>query len=327
MLNNQDIKALAVLFGSYYAGLWLFLESAAFFESGIVGSKGFYSHLLFAISALIFSVVTRLIVKKFYEPNPMKLLLDNIRRETNETKKLIVNILNDENKYKYKMLLWRLSTEKSKYSQINGGHWTIKALKKYDFIRYVFGHIVLSMDKNDEYLTLSCLDFWAEDRVGETAFFEKNFNKAVEGSTIKRIIIIDNEIFENPSPEFEKDRKNLIYLVEEFSDKYEKYEPLISKMTNFEIFFYLSKNYKKDIGTEVPYALLSNKEQNSFMAVLPYIPQDNFGTEVPHIEIWITNNENTNQYTDYKNKFTYFRNKTKDLLTVKDMAIKIKKLK
>ena len=195
----------------------------------------------------------------------------------------------------YKLILadWRLATEASKFDDLHRGLWTLFAHETYDYFLYVFTQIVNGLRDEDEYVTLSKLEFWLKDRDDEdlkarlarslegsgaaahsaektapTSFLTANIRAHLRGVRIRRIIVVDSNLF-GASTVAEEGLEDLCRLVTHF-DKVSRQFPHSKLLTQF----YVSDDYKKDCGADAPYALISCHSQKSYMLLRTDMPAD-----------------------------------------------------
>lgn len=312
-ITKSDITHILGL-GSFFLvivqNLWTFIETQDFLKGKFIWFVVF-SFILAFIIYISFSFVRNRVLRDRHSYQ--------INEKLNEYQS-VVDKLDEKDKY-YELITskWRIEVELNKLDKINGGEWTIKALKTYEYLRYVFGKLLSLLKEGDTYTTLSNLDFWSKHRYGDTDFIAMNVIAAELGVQINRIIVIDSDIFKNPSMHnFEIN--TLKEVVNEFKNRF---IPNTKAYQNTQNYFYLSDNYIDDIRPPYPFAIISNNKFKSKMAVLPSIIKDENN---PNIDIKFLNKSTEMDFNINQARFDRLMNTSSNLMTPDAIKFKISHL-
>lgn len=312
--------------------------------SGITALKSFWiESKSYAIFALIGCIIISLLIQFLWKPlinsipgyaNSKR---NKINQEIKEIKRIIKKLHEKDDEYALSLFLWRIRVEKEKLKEIDIGKWSPRALKTYDYIRYIFGSVLSILSKGDTYNTLSNLNFWSEDKMGGSNFMEMNTAACDKGVNIQRIIVLDNSIFNQPKLHKEEINK-LEKLIQEINIAIEGSPKSYSNIENH---FFISSNYKKDGSFPVPYALITNDNNDQYISIKPIFPEEkkknksnNKGKENkekvkdlnPEIKIEI-NSINSNKFLEDKKKYDTIYERKKELLSLQEIKDKIDQLK
>lgn len=220
--------------------------------------------------------------KSFYD---MKIDLLRDRAMLNNN---INYVLRDGDIHKLHFVRWRLRHENRLIDKMKAGFIEIEVKPKNYYIRSVFGEIIKMLENDDEYSTISNLDFWTEDELIEDAneplpqFLRDNLNAVVQKSIlIRRIILI--YLPGVRSKEELKATQSFMSIINKFNYAYKELTPLddtidieskdsfkskLAARDRFRTFFYFTneKIFSNDFPT--PFAIIRNNESFK-LSVLP----------------------------------------------------------
>lgn len=313
------IKVLG-LFVSAFGTAWLFIEAGSYFSIFSIPAESKSSYFRFIVIGSLLLANGIFFGDRYlnYTNSPFSAQKKHIESTLIELNKVAKQINKEEDPFKLNMLSLRLDTELRKFKQIYGGHWAISAHQTYEYLRHSFGHALLSLGADDEYIGISNLDFWAKNKFGESEFLDLNLDAADRGVEIKRVIVVDKNIFNIDYPNRE-DQESFFNIVKEF---YAKYEAEEDRMKKIELYFYLSHNYNKDAGYPVPFAIVHNKKIDKYMAILSNLPKEG-EPGIPKIDFHFINGKHSVNYQKYQNRFKNLFKKKKDKYTLEQMYQKV----
>ncbi|WP_160112014.1 hypothetical protein [Aquimarina sp. AU58] len=311
---KKDVKKISVRFIFTFGILWGFLESMIVFgvmnlEKG--GGKYFITLLLFSL----FLSIINWYYDKLTQDRELSTLLNNIKIRTSSISRHSKRFHSDGSYYKLLFLDWRIETELKKIRKLHGGHFQIEGRKPFDNLIYVFRSVITKLQEGDVYRTLSCIDFWEHVRLERNFFLTENLEAAKRGVTIKRILIIDKELFKSKIRS--DDRRILEDVVRGIYEKAINSKGYFDKM---ELKFFYSDNYTKDISYPVPYALITNDNFDDYMALLPTFNQFR---DSPFLDIYFTHDKTNTHFITHDRRFEDLWGRNKGLYTLEETYDKL----
>jgi len=302
-MNYKDIAiGIGNRFIATFSLLWTFLESLdSFHVLTLPEKRGVEYYLLLSGFCLIVAIVNY-ILGEFNRKN-IKLL--KFKRtalgRTFSIKRHLNRFVVEGSYFKLLYLDWRLEVELKKIRSLIGEHIQIEGRKPVDNITYIFRSILMKLQVGDEYITVSCLDFWENVQLHKGFFLTENIEAAKRGVKIKRVIVIDRRWLKRKGFESQFDKLKLF--VNGLFDKYEDDPDNFSKM---ELFFYASDNYEQDASYPAPYAMITNDYYQDYMALLPKLK--NFD-DTPYIDLFFTQDKNNPHFVSHYKRFEDLYNK------------------
>ncbi|PKV52555.1 hypothetical protein ATE84_4675 [Aquimarina sp. MAR_2010_214] len=288
--------------------IWLYYETGNYFKS---------NHYIFLLVSVITAVAVYVIIEIIRQKSIKNKFTYEIRNTLHELESLVRSFDKKNAYFPLLLINWRLKIELSKVNKIKGGEWNLNALKTYEYLRNVFGSIISLLNKGDEYITLSNLDFWSEDRYGATDFVTSNLDAAKKGVIIKRIIIIDEKIIETPQS-YPDELSSLLKIIKELKRKIGNRR---EDARNMQTYFYLSKNYDDDARPPVPFAIIYDKTEDRYISMLP----SNLITkkENPYVSIKLKDPQNDHDVRASKDRFHDIYSKTTELMSIDAIESKV----
>lgn len=287
---------------------WLYFETENYFKD---------KHYIFLLSSVIIAVLLYMTIEIIRQKSFKNKFTYEIRDTLHEIE-ILVKSFDKKNAYFPLLLInWRLKIELSKINKIKGGEWNLNALKTYEYLRNVFSSIISLLNKGDEYITLSNIDFWSEDKYGATDFISSNLDAAKKGVKIKRIIIIDKKIIETP----QSHQNKLITLLKLIQELKQKIRNRREDASNMRTSFYLSKNYKNDAAPPVPFAIIYDQTEDRYISMLP----SNLVAKErnPSVSVILKGPQNSHDVRTNKDRFHDIYSKDTELLSIDIMENKV----
>ncbi|HMG17027.1 MAG TPA: hypothetical protein VK590_16330, partial [Saprospiraceae bacterium] len=268
-------------------------------------STNIYDHFgksdtLWLVLVAFFIAILFLLVKSWLEKtSDLKVLYNDLLSEISNFKNATKEIYKKKNYLGLKMLSWRIENEISYALEIIDNSLRLPALKAFAYHRKIFGKVLLKLDKGDTYYTISNLDFWSKHKYGQQDFLKSNIEAATKGVFIKRIIVINKAILQNPQ-EHINDFTNLKSIVEKIYDAISQALPVVKHC--LQIDFYLSDDIKKDDAYPVPFCFIENVTKDKWMIITPAMIDDE--RNQPEIRIrLITDKERDSDYINYQQMY------------------------
>lgn len=288
--------------------VWAYFETAEHFKS---------NHIYFVLGCLIVTVLISFLmagIEKISKPKTKNEIADYL----NDIKETVTKLDKEGQEFELKMIKWRMGVEAAKAKNIQSGVWSLQALQTYEYVRYICGSILNNLVQGDEYITLSNLNFWYKDKYGGTDFMATNIAAAKRGVSIKRIIILDNDILLNPK-NYHAEISALKELIPSLNAQIIR-NPEAAK--HISMYFYLSKNYESDARPPVPYAIITNKDKTRYMAVIPSSIHQGFAN--PQILLKLKSDQNMMDFDIDLDRFNGILSKSSsELLSLEAMAVKL----
>lgn len=329
MFRNSKFYSFLSIWGIFYtivSSIWLYRQTNDHYKE---------NHFIYLSFCLVISVII-FYLKEFYNYRKIKnSKYYKIKQSLFEIDNLVDKFNSKNNHYSLSLMNLRLGIELTKFKLINGSVWELKALQKYAYLRSVFGAIISELDEGDEYRTLSNVDFWMKDRYGGTKFLTKNINASNRGVKIKRIIIIDENLFIRPL-DYTKEINALKSLVDELCEMSNSNN---HKMRNLETYFYPIKKDSEDIESDIPFAVIQNIKTKKYMSILPQNLKDkdeqaldnkkepsNDNSKQPSIIVKLKSPGNDTEVEHAISDFEKISNRKTELLTKEVLKEKLKNL-
>lgn len=115
---------------------------------------------------------------------------------------------------------WRFKTELEKIRKVLNGEVPIYAYDKFAYLGDIFGHILDQLREGDIYQTVSTVEIWNEENIGNQKFVRKTGLALRRKAKIDRVVFIDKRKFLNESElEYHQMVKNTIDLFDNFHEK------------------------------------------------------------------------------------------------------------
>jgi hypothetical protein len=99
------------------------------------------------------------------------------------------------NPYQNRVAAWRIKRAWEQVDEIQKRKWEFDAHSPTAYVAYMFVGIMKLLDREDEYCTVTNMNFWSEKAVGEHAFLESNLHAVGRGVTVKRVFLIDKKVW------------------------------------------------------------------------------------------------------------------------------------
>ncbi|MCB9232311.1 MAG: hypothetical protein H6581_11650 [Bacteroidia bacterium] len=306
----SKIKFPVITFFAVYSVIWGFLETGDYFGVISLQGRGLKAHFGFILISLIFTILVSILDKAKKEKSKTQILHLDLLEQLKDITKEINGIFSEENPYKLKLIQWRLKTELNKLKNIRAGNWILESLSTYSYLRYIFGSVLMTLEMGDEYITLSNLEFWSKDNVGDNEFLDYNLRAVKDGVVIKRIIIINPQILRSKGRNKEKNELKL--LVKDFMSKKDQN----SEFSKMSLFFYLSPNSVEDLKEPVPFALIKNRDRTIFLKILPNLNKQN--GRKPSVQISFANDDRESGYSSLLSRYLTIEKDRNNLFSLKD---------
>jgi hypothetical protein len=117
------------------------------------------------------------------------------------------------NPFQDRVAAWRIFRSREQVESIQKGDWGFEAKSTTSYVAYMFEGIMNLLVGGEEYYTITNLTFWSDKAVGDSAFLEANIQAAIRGVNVRRVFLIDEKSWSNPS-----DRKNYEIVLREHED-------------------------------------------------------------------------------------------------------------
>lgn len=313
---KESTQEIGKRFVAAFSLFWLFLESLNSFGLISLTSRGATYYLLLTVASLLTAVVNYYIGVF----NKKNIRLYKYKRaatvRVNSIKRHAARFLSEGSYFKLLFLDWRLQVELIKIRNLTGEHIQIEGRQPIDNITYIFRSILTKLQAGDEYITVSCIDFWEHVKLHRGFFLTENVEAAKRGVKIRRVIVIESAWLNKVSHESQFNRlKTLV------DNLYEKYEDDPDNFVKMELLFFVSENYEKDAAYPVPYAMITNDTHNDYMALLPRLHDYK---ESPFIDIYFTQDKNNPHFITHTRRFEDLYNKKSNKFTLQEMKNKMK---
>ena len=252
-----------------FVGLWAFVEVLTYFEVIKIDDNNnknvlFILFLVFTILFYLIGILYQRFINKI--DSEILVLKIKLKKEIASISRTVDLISNNNNYYKLLLIEWRLEHEREKFDRIFGGEWTIRDLSSYEYFRYIFLKVMGRLQKNDEYLTLSNIEFWNTKKGEIHSFLDENLAAVnLRGVVIKRVILIDKRWLE--SPDNYSDRIELLCRINQIIMA--RFTKIHKNQNQLKLDYYVSKNYDEDAKPPVPYAIVLNESRKNYMTILP----------------------------------------------------------
>ena len=326
MFTKKFFKQLGVFGASSFGILvviWSVTEVLDYFGQQPFGDSEFRNKYgIYILLLILFAIVIGAYLQQrfFGQPDDYKAIWARIKAKKQEKNGLINRVRAEQNYYKLLLIDWRLEIENKKYTQITSGRWTLEAHQPPSYLRYVLSEVVKILGPEDEYITLSNLDFWSKKSFGDSQFLDLNLNAIERGVKIYRIILFDGKIMQEPN-KYPDQLRTIKEVITEFLEK-KKIER--DKMSQMDLSFYPSSDYKQDSKAPVPYALVNNKEKKAYMTILPLLPS-NETRVLPKINIHFLASDKMREYQDHFIRFRKIQKKNTKM-TLEELSVKLEQI-
>jgi hypothetical protein len=276
--------------------------------------------LYFLIAILVLAAIilqTHIIGSKVM--GKIDILYQNSQFSLTKIKNLAKQFARSSNYYRLLVLDIPIQDTEEKSRCLHGESYKLMAYNKYDYIRNVFTKIIMRLDSYDTYCSLSTLNFWAKDDNSNSAekFLMANFDARMHnGVTIKRIVLINKNIFDEPQS-YRKEIRMLETIIALFTKI--KQENHVSEInTRFYLFDPVSES---EFTTVPPHAyIIRNLENGQEDSVLI---KPNESARVPSIEFYFSDEKTAlDAINRAKKQFKSQYERQTDLLTFDELAAK-----
>jgi nucleoside 2-deoxyribosyltransferase len=125
----------------------------------------------------------------------------NQSKTEDELHRLLQRIRGDEEKFanpfQDRIAAWRIERALEQITSIQQKNWGLDAKQPPAYIAFIFEGVMELLERNEEYCTLSNLNFWSQNGVGDSSFLQENVKAVCRGAIIKRVILIDRKSWDS----------------------------------------------------------------------------------------------------------------------------------
>lgn len=205
----------------------------------------------------------------------------------------------------FKLLLahFRAKTECNKFVNISKDEWVLRALPMWEYFLYVFSAILMELGREDEYLTVSVIEFWAKDRLSEVnnssdgfegrSLLKTNYQRCSETHMRStRLILVNKDRIKRGRTVMRKGMPENELTHEERADQlyFEDFEKVVERFAgsptddNFINLFYVTEENEYDTlrRDDVPFALVKKMNWPDRLCISTFIPD----LHTPESEGW-----------------------------------------
>jgi hypothetical protein len=98
-----------------------------------------------------------------------------------------------KNPWQDRVACWRISRARADIKCIENAEWEFEAKTSSSYVSYVLTELLKAMRDYEEFLTVSNIEFWASEAVGNAAFLNANIDAAHRGVDVKRLLLVDKK--------------------------------------------------------------------------------------------------------------------------------------
>jgi hypothetical protein len=98
-----------------------------------------------------------------------------------------------DNSLQERMAAWKIGRARDQIENIRSRKWEIAALSPTGYVAFIFESLMNMLAKDDEYLTITNINFWSHNTLGRSAFLDANISASSRDVIIRRVFIVDRD--------------------------------------------------------------------------------------------------------------------------------------